>query len=82
MECFYCRSGFSARCERSLLFGSPELDGGQAEFVRVPFADGTLMKALAEIEDRALVLTADIFPTGYFGAKNAFESLVRASCLF
>jgi len=75
MDCFYCKNGFSARCEHSLLFGSPLLDGGQAEYVRVPFADGTLMKAPAEIEERVLVLTADIFPTGYFGAKNAFASL-------
>jgi threonine dehydrogenase-like Zn-dependent dehydrogenase len=28
-----------------------------------------------EIQDRALVLMADIFPTGYFGAKNAFGLL-------
>jgi len=76
MDCFYCRNGFSARCEHSLLFGSPGLDGGQAEFVRVPYADGTLMKAPAVIEQRVLVLTADIFPTGYFGARNAFDSLL------
>ncbi|KAK3322272.1 chaperonin 10-like protein [Apodospora peruviana] len=75
MECFYCRHGFTSRCEHSLLFGSPKLDGAQAEFVRVPFADGTVTKAPPEIEDKALVLMADIFPTGYFGAKNAFALL-------
>ncbi|KAK0711291.1 alcohol dehydrogenase [Lasiosphaeris hirsuta] len=75
MECFYCQNGFSGRCENSLLFGSPGLDGGQAEYVRVPYADGTVMKAPPEIEDRALVLMADIFPTGWFGVKNAFASL-------
>jgi threonine dehydrogenase-like Zn-dependent dehydrogenase len=32
-------------------------------------------KAPPEIDDKALVLMADIFPTGYFGAKNAFEML-------
>ncbi|KAK0646468.1 alcohol dehydrogenase GroES-like domain-containing protein [Cercophora newfieldiana] len=76
MVCFYCKNGFSARCEHSLLFGSLGLDGGQAEYVRVPFADGTLMKAPAEIDQRVLVLTADIFPTGYFGARNAFNALL------
>ncbi|KAK4456105.1 chaperonin 10-like protein [Podospora aff. communis PSN243] len=75
MACFYCKNGFSARCEHSLLFGSPGLDGGQAEFVRVPHADGTLMKAPAEVDQRVLVLTADIFPTGWFGARNAFNAL-------
>ncbi|KAK0753487.1 chaperonin 10-like protein [Schizothecium vesticola] len=72
--CFYCTAGFSARCAHSLLFGSPELDGGQAEYVRVPFADGTLMRApdASVLADRrTLVLTADIFPTGYYGARNA-----------
>jgi threonine dehydrogenase-like Zn-dependent dehydrogenase len=51
------------------------LDGAQAEFVRVPFADGTIVKAPPEINDNALVLMADIFPTGFFGAQNAFNSL-------
>lgn len=50
-------------------------DGGQAEFVRVPNADGTVMKAPPEISDRHLVLMADIFPTGFFGARNAFARL-------
>lgn len=31
-------------------------DGGQAEYVRVPYADGTVMKAPAEIQDQCLVL--------------------------
>lgn len=33
------------------------------------------MKAPDSIPDRALVLMADIFPTGFFGAKNAFKLL-------
>jgi threonine dehydrogenase-like Zn-dependent dehydrogenase len=41
----------------------------------VPFADGTVVKAPSGIEDKALVLMADIFPTGYFGASNAFKNL-------
>ena len=58
-----------------LLFGSAKLDGGQAEYVRIPHADGTVMKAPAEVGDQYLVLMADIFPTGYFGARNAFARL-------
>ncbi|KAI4866915.1 GroES-like protein [Hypoxylon rubiginosum] len=75
MDCFYCKTGYSSRCEHSLLFGSEKLDGAQAEYVRVPFADGTAMKAPPEIDDNALVLMADIFPTGFFGARNAFGAL-------
>lgn len=75
MECFYCTHNSSSRCAECLLFGSPGLDGGQAEYVRVPYADGTVVKAPAEIDDRALILMADIFPTGLFGAKSAFGLL-------
>lgn len=50
-------------------------DGGQAEYVRIPHANGTVMKAPPEIEDKCLVLMADIFPTGFFGAKNAFSRM-------
>ncbi|QUC22121.1 uncharacterized protein UV8b_06362 [Ustilaginoidea virens] len=72
-ECFYCARGFTARCEQSLLFGSAGLDGGQAEYVRVPFADSTVFKAPEAISDRALLLMADIFPTGYYGVKSATQ---------
>jgi len=72
-ECFYCQRGFSSRCQKSQLFGSVGLDGAQAQFVRVPNADGTVMKAPPSIKDEALVLMADIFPTGMFAAKNGFK---------
>ncbi|KAI0971747.1 GroES-like protein [Xylaria arbuscula] len=75
MRCFYCKNGYSSRCAESLLFGSPRLDGAQADYVRVPFADGTVVKAPSEIDDKALILMADIFPTGFFGARNAFNGL-------
>lgn len=75
MKCFYCLRGHSSRCENSLLFGSDALDGGQAEFVRVPYADGTLVKAPESLSDNALLLMADIWPTGYFGATTGFQTL-------
>jgi threonine dehydrogenase-like Zn-dependent dehydrogenase len=81
--CFYCKRGFSSRCEKSLLFGCPLLDGGQAEYMRVPLADATAVTAPEGIDEKKLVLMADIFPTGYFAAKNAFagleESVVKQS---
>ena len=72
-QCFYCTSGCSSRCGKSLLFGCPLLDGSQAEYVRVPLADSTVVKAPEGIEEIKLVLMADIFPTGYFAASNAFR---------
>ncbi|PGH11586.1 hypothetical protein AJ80_07056 [Polytolypa hystricis UAMH7299] len=76
-ECFYCKSGFSSRCEKSLLLGCALLDGAQADYVRVPMADSTVMKAPEEISDNALVLMADIFPTGYFAASNGFKQFTK-----
>jgi len=70
--CFYCRHGYSSRCVHALPFGSSALDGGQAEYVRVPLADTTAVIAPAGIKSEVLVLMADIFPTGMFAAKNAF----------
>jgi threonine dehydrogenase-like Zn-dependent dehydrogenase len=72
--CFYCKNGFSSRCEKSALFGTTALDGGQAEYVRIPLADTTVVKAPPGIEDKYLVLMADIWPTGYFAASNGFAS--------
>lgn len=74
-QCFYCESGFSSRCEKCLLFGTAQLDGGQAEYVRIPLADSTVMKAPEGVEDIKLCLMADIWPTGYFAAANAFHGM-------
>jgi threonine dehydrogenase-like Zn-dependent dehydrogenase len=62
MDCFFCRNGETARCDRVLLFGCSKLDGGQAEYVRVPLADGTLFKTPPEIPAEIVVLMADIVP--------------------
>ncbi|KAF5019766.1 hypothetical protein F66182_8203 [Fusarium sp. NRRL 66182] len=72
-NCFYCNNGCSARCVESQLFGCETLDGGQAEYVRIPMADGTAVKAPEAISDQALLLMADIFPTGFYGVKSAME---------
>lgn len=73
--CFYCKGGFSSRCESCLLFGTPLLDGSQAEFVRVPLAESTAVLAPPRIEEKKLCLMADIFPTGYFAARNGLADL-------
>ena len=41
----------------------------------MPLADSTVVKAPPDIADNALVLMADIFPTGFFAAKNAFKGM-------
>ncbi|KXN88160.1 S-(hydroxymethyl)glutathione dehydrogenase [Leucoagaricus sp. SymC.cos] len=41
-ECHVCRLGYTGRCPDGFLFGSPALEGGQAQYVRVPKGGGTL----------------------------------------
>ncbi|KAF9496077.1 hypothetical protein BDN71DRAFT_1390339 [Pleurotus eryngii] len=41
-ECYICRLGYTGRCTTGLLFGCDALDGGQAQYVRVPKAGSTL----------------------------------------
>lgn len=74
-ECFYCKRGFSSRCAKCMLFGSAVLDGAQADYVRVPLADATLVAAPDAIDEKKLIMMADIFPTGFFAARNAFQAL-------
>ena len=45
--------------------------GGQAEFVRIPFADVTHLKVPSHLEDEKVLFLTDIFPTGYQAAVNA-----------
>ncbi|KAJ5668470.1 Alcohol dehydrogenase superfamily zinc-type [Penicillium maclennaniae] len=70
-KCFYCKHEFSSRCASGQLFGTVGLDGGQAEYVKVPLADSTLLHiGTTTINKKKPVLMADIFPTGYFAASN------------
>jgi len=43
--------------------------GGQAEFVRVPFADVGPIKVPQSLRDEQVLFLSDIFPTGYMGAE-------------
>jgi len=45
--------------------------GGQAEYVRVPFADVGPFPVPAELPDEKVLFLTDIFPTGYMAAENA-----------
>ncbi|KAI9672814.1 MAG: hypothetical protein M1831_000249 [Alyxoria varia] len=74
-ECFYCENGVSSRCAHSQLYGTAGLEGSQAEYVRCPLADTTLFLAPPSVPEHLLVLMADIFPTGFFGARNAFQHM-------
>lgn len=57
------------------LFGYSHLlggfSGGQAEYLRVPFADVSPLKIESDLTDEQVLFLSDIFPTGYMAAENA-----------
>lgn len=73
--CFYCRRGLTCRCRRGELFGWVEggrgLHGAQAEAVRVPLADSTLVAVPDGLGDEAALLVGDVLATGFYGAELA-----------
>ncbi len=74
-RCFYCARGLTCRCISGQLFGWVEngkgLQGTQAECVRVPLADSTLVKLPDSVSDEHGLLLGDVLPTGYFCADLA-----------
>ena len=82
-ECHYCNHGYNSACEQGGLFGSPmfaehggnDIQGGQSEYIRVPFANSTLFtlpESLSSGDDDTKILPlADNFATGYHGALNS-----------
>lgn len=74
-SCYFCKQGLTCRCKESKVYGSPALEGAQAEYVHVPLASTTLFTAPEDIPDEKLILMADIFPTGYYAASNTISQL-------
>ena len=72
--CDFCREGLQTSCRHGGNWGAPDVDGGQGEAVRVPQAQGTLVK-LPVGEDSALLPSllslSDVFPTGHHCAVTA-----------
>ena len=70
-ECFFCKKGFVNNCtdkNGGWALGC-RIDGGQAEYVRVPFADQGLNKIPDSVTDRQALLVGDVLATGYWAAQ-------------
>lgn len=63
--CEFCKKGMYSHCEYGGWILGNTIDGTQAEFVRIPFADTSLYHAPKEVNEDALVMLSDIFPTGF-----------------
>ncbi len=72
-RCFYCRSGLTCRCERGELFGWVEggrgLHGSQAELLRVPLADSTLVAVDEALPVEEVLFVGDVLATGFYCAE-------------
>lgn len=63
-KCSYCRKGMYSHCKNGGWILGHRIDGTQAEYVRIPYADTSLYKIPEGLDEEALVMLSDIFPTG------------------
>ena len=68
-ECYFCQKGFINNCENGGWKLGCQIDGCQAEYVRVPFADTGLTKLPNNVSYKNALFVGDILSSGYFGAE-------------
>ena len=64
-KCDYCKRGMYSHCENGGWVLGHLIDGTQAEYVRIPYADTSLYKIPEGSDEEALVMLSDILPTGF-----------------
>lgn len=82
--CSYCRAGYYAQCDNAnpngpsagtCFFGGPQttgpVDGLQAEYARIPFANVGPVWLPEEVTDDQAIMLSDIYPTAWFGCRLA-----------
>ncbi len=72
-SCDFCQEGLHTSCRHGGVWGNED-NGAQAEAVRVPWADGTLVKVGAEPDEAlmpSLLTLSDVFATGHHAARSA-----------
>ncbi len=70
-ECFFCRHGYVNNCtdpNGGWALGC-RIDGGQAEYVRVPYADQGLDRIPDTVSDEQALLVGDVLATGFWAAR-------------
>jgi 2-desacetyl-2-hydroxyethyl bacteriochlorophyllide A dehydrogenase len=75
-RCTRCAKGWHYHCPAATLFGystvvGPAVPGGQAEYVRVPYADVVLAACPPELSDEHMVFVGDLLSTAYAAATAA-----------
>ena len=72
--CEFCQHGLQTSCIHGGFWGGTKLDGGQGEAVRIPLADGTLVKLPVGRDDElmpSLLTLSDVMGTGHHAALAA-----------
>src|SRR6188474_368537 len=64
-KCDYCKKGMYSHCREGGWILGHNIDGTQAEYVRIPFADNSLYHVPENSDEEALVMLSDILPTGF-----------------
>lgn len=64
-KCENCKKGMYSHCSHGGWLLGHRIDGTQAEYVRIPYADTSLHKLPESIDEEAAVMLSDILPTGY-----------------
>lgn len=70
-ECFFCKNGFVNNCidkNGGWALGC-RIDGGQAEYVRVPYAEQGLNKIPKTVSDEQALFVGDVLATGFWAAR-------------
>jgi len=64
-KCDFCKKGMYSHCQSGGWLLGHTIDGTQAEYVRIPYADTSLYHVPADGDEEALVMLSDILPTGF-----------------
>lgn len=70
-ECFFCKNGYVNNCtdpNGGWALGC-RIDGGQAEYVRVPYADQGLNRIPDSVSDKQALFVGDVLATGFWAAR-------------
>jgi alcohol dehydrogenase len=65
LKCDFCKRGMYSHCRHGGWILGYTIDGTQAEYVRIPHADGSLYPFPADAGEEAMVMLSDILPTGF-----------------
>lgn len=68
-ECYFCKKGYINNCQNGGWELGCTIDGCQAEYVRVPYANNCLTPLPDNVSDKNALFVGDILSSGYFGAE-------------